>query len=100
MSNENIAFKDQLLKQKEALLYKRKEKTTLESDLEDIKKKFSANKKSKIIKETKNEIEKKDQEIKQLKEIIDKKEQEYAELRATVDKIKNIKTDYNSLVKK
>ncbi|CAI2377607.1 unnamed protein product [Moneuplotes crassus] len=107
MSNENSQFKDQLARQKEVIDFKRKEIGHYESDLEEIKKKFSTKKRMKKAqsKESSNnkfikEIENLKLQIQDYKEQLEKKEKEYNELKVTVDKVKKIKGDYDSVVKR
>lgn len=108
MGNESIHCKNQLIKQKEVINFKRKEQNNLESDLEEIKKKYTNSKKrtkkAKSKENAKNkelqEIENLKKQIEELKEQLVKKDNEYEELKQTIAKVKKMKNDYDSSVKK
>jgi len=90
------------------IYFKRKEKNELETDLEEIKKKYNGSKKrfkkAKHKENLKNKefqkIEELKKQVEDLKEQLENKDNEYAELKLTVNKVKNMKSNYDSMIKK
>lgn len=104
MGDESIVFQGELLKKKEALIYKNKEKENLESDLEDfknkVKKQSKCKKHMKDIADLTQKVKEQEEIIANLQSKINQKEQEYNELKENIDKVKKLKDSYESIIAK
>ena len=104
MGDEHIQCKGELMKKREALNYRNREKISLETDLEDFKMKAKKQNKSKKYTKEINDLNCKVQEleavIEGLNSKITQKELQYNELKLSIDKVKKLKDNYEVVIKK